>query len=70
VVDELLEPVRNVAGTHHASLWSAKECPAAEPASRQIDEPWCGTRQPNTTPTRHFNAAAHNNNDNTTSTNP
>ena len=54
-VDELLEPVRSEAETHHAARPVSEGMPGSRACPPQIDEPWCGTRQPK----RHCDASTH-----------
>ena len=76
-----VEPHRAVGGVEgdvgdlHALVLARPPLGGSVPLGRatkahEIDEPWCGTRQPNITPTHHYNAATRNDTDNTTSTNP
>jgi hypothetical protein len=44
--------------------------PGSRACPPQIDEPWCGTRQPTTPNTHPLTAPAHDNNERATSTNP
>jgi len=49
-IDDLLEPEESWPERTMLRAASAKECLATESARSKIDQPWCGTRQPNTAP--------------------